>query len=151
MTTSYIKTTRKHLEELAPKLRKEDKDEIEASTGSTDYLEMLLLSWELSSECLTVICDKEVVGVFGVRELKGHGIPWLLGSDNVAKDRKYFLRESRMIISRWLKTYSLLFNYVDCRNDTSIKWLKFLGFKMIRKLTLTDPTKPFYEFVNINV
>ena len=42
-------------------------------------------------------------------------------------------------------------NYVDARNITSIKWLKHLGFVLIKRVEeFGVGKKPFYEFVRIN-
>ena len=41
-------------------------------------------------------------------------------------------------------------NYVDERNTTSIRWLKHLGFVLIKRIEdYGVGKKPFYEFVRI--
>jgi len=43
------------------------------------------------------------------------------------------------------KNYKYLYNWVDCRNEKSIKWLRYLGFNTIRRDEQYGKGKmPFY-------
>jgi hypothetical protein len=150
MKATYRLTQHEDLVHLAPCLRDADKKEVLASTGTKDILTILEESFTLSEECYTIISPEgEAVGVFGVREFNSYGIPWLLASEGVEKYAKTFIKHNRLMLDKWLERFPVLFNYVDKRNTTSINWLRFLGFKMIREVTLHDPDVPFYEFVRI--
>jgi len=146
---TYRETVLSDLADLAPRLREMDKLEVTASTGSADILGILEEGFEVSAECYTIIKDGEILGVFGVREYQGNGIPWMLAAEGVEKFAKTFIKCNRLMLRDWLKTYPILHNFVDCRNEVAIKWLQFLGFVFIRKVILNDPEAPFYEFVRI--
>lgn len=84
--------------------------------------------------------------MFGVSE---NGAIWLLASDDIQKIRFSFLRESRKVVELLNQKYRTLWNYVDCRNELHLRWLKWCGFKFIRQLKYGVNQKPFYEFIRI--
>ena len=131
---------------LAPILRFADKREILDGTGMPPY--NALVKGYVSSEVCFTIVDKEntPVGMFGVSE---NGAIWLLASDNIQKIRFSFLRESRKVVELLNQKYRTLWNYVDCRNELHLRWLKWCGFKFIRQLKYGVNQKPFYEFIRI--
>ena len=59
----------------------------------------------------------------------------------------FFLRESRKVVNLLNHKYKLLWNYVDCRNELHLRWLKWCGFKFLRKINYGVNQKPFYEFI----
>ena len=140
------------VEYLAPRLRFEDKQEILAASGLTPY-DALKKSFENSQICLTIVNPKdEPVGIFGVVDLGGViGGIWMLGTNNLAGIQIAFLKECKKVIQLLNKKYKILWNYVDCRNQLHIKWLKWCGFKFINKQNYGVLNKPFYEFIRICV
>ena len=70
--------------------------------------------------------DGRVAAVFGVNG----GVVWLVGTDEIAKHPVMFYRLSKKIFERLSDGYERLFNYVDARNILSLRWLKWLGFKI---------------------
>ena len=68
-------------------------------------------------------------------------------SDNIQYS---FLRENEKVIDFLNTKYKILWNYVDCRNQLHIKWLKWCGFQFINKTNYGVLNKPFYEFIKIN-
>ena len=138
---------------LAPNLRHQDELEIRYGIGLNNE-EALVTSFNLSkAECNSIIHNDTVIGMFGVGldpEHKTHALPWLLGSDEIIKVQKSFLKESKIWVDKITKEYDLLYNYVHIGNRVSIKWLKYLGFTFIRLIPEYGVgKKPFYEFVKI--
>ena len=143
-------STLNDVEYLAPRLRFGDKQEILASLGSTP-LDGLKLSFSNSTLCLTIVNLKGLhVGIFGIADLGGLvGGIWMLGTNFLANIQIAFLKECKKVIQLLNKKYKILWNFVDCRNQLHIKWLKWCGFKFLRKVNYGVLQKPFYEFIRI--
>ena len=140
------KTIIKDIDYLAPRLRQEDKREVLDGTGMTPY-QALLAGYMQSEICLTIIDTEDVpVGMFGVGK---EGNIWLLATPEIKRIRFSFLRESRKVVKLLNKKYRLLWNYVDCRNELHLRWLKWCGFTFLRKIKYGVNQKPFYEFVKL--
>ena len=133
---------------LAPRLRYEDKREVLDSVGLTPY-QALTDGFNLSQICLTIVDTKNIpVGMFGVSE---DGAIWLLASPDIKRIRFSFLRESRKVVNLLNYKYKILWNFVDCRNELRLRWLKWCGFKFLRKINYGVNQKPFYEFIKLCV
>ena len=149
---SYFKlTTLEDIKYLAPRLRQEDKQEILAGSGLTPY-EALLIGFKNSVVVFTIFNPKnKPVGIFGVDDLgNGVGGIWLLATKDLAKIQIAFLKQCREVVKFLNTKYKILWNFVDCRNQLHIKWLRWCGFKFIRKLNRGVLQKPFYEIIRIN-
>lgn len=113
-------------------MRQADRDEVAASHGITPA-KALALSLRKSSRAWTIIADGRPIAMFGVGDvniLAGVGSPWLLGTDDVRRIMIPFLRGGGYWVGQLLEGYSVLRNCVDDRNTLSIRWLRWLGFKM---------------------
>lgn len=150
MKPYYRPFTAGDAEILAPKLRKHDVDEVWASHGLTP-LEALVKSQINSSESHTIIAsDGEVIGMFGCVDDGAVGIPWLLASDRLPEVAREFLPESRKWVEKINQDYLVLTNYVDVRNTSAKRWLKWLGFRFVRIVEdFGYEKRPFYEVVRI--
>ena len=143
-------TTLEDIKYLAPRLRQTDKEEILAGIGATPY-HALLIGYYNCVIVFTIVNPKnEPVGIFGVTDCgDGTGAIWLLATDGLAKIQIAFLKECRKVVNVLNKKYKILWNYVDCRNQLHIKWLKWCGFQFINKTNYGVLNKPFYEFIRI--
>ncbi len=102
-------------------------------------LEALMDSWKASKYSVVISVDGEPCVMIGlvIRDLlSDYGIPWMLGTDTALKHKKCFFSLVPDIIDDMFKVCSRLHNHVHCKNEASIKWLKWIGF------TLCDP-KPY--------
>ena len=144
-------TTLEDIKYLAPRLRQEDKQEILAGSGLTPY-EALHIGFKNAVIVFTIFNPKnKPVGIFGVDDVgNGIGAIWLLATKDLAKIQIAFLKECREVIKFLNTKYKILWNFVDCRNQLHIKWLKWCGFKFIRRLNRGVLQKPFYEIIRIN-
>jgi hypothetical protein len=138
---------------LAPRLRAADVQEIKAAIGDPPEA-VLERSIEWSEPCFAAVKDAEtVIALFGaVPELNDHeiGIVWLLGSDELANHPFYFLRNSRKWVDELQGLYPVLWNCVDARNETHIKWLKWCDFTFLKRIEEYGvERRPFYEFTRV--
>lgn len=136
---------------MAPRLRKEDIDELEAM--GADSIEDALMNGFLSPDgCFTAVSeDGEPVFMFGTAPHpldEMVGCIWMLGTPDIEKCRIQFLRSCKQYIEDFHNKYPVLMNYTDARNDVHHRWLKWCGFTFINKVP-TPGGFPFYEFVRV--
>ena len=140
------KTIFEDIDFLAPRLRFEDKREILDSTGLNPY-QALSECFNCSEISLTIVDTKNIpVGMFGVSE---DGAIWLLATPDIKRIRFSFLRESRKVVNLLNHKYKILWNFVDCRNELHLRWLKWCGFIFINKQRRGVLNKNFYEFIKL--
>lgn len=116
---------------LAPHMREADRQEVYAASGLSPRA-ALLASIHGSAESWAGLVNGNLTALFGVFG----NAPWLLGTDGVSQVPMTFLRGSRVVADRWSETYGPLENHVDARNETSLRWLKWLGFTI-------EPAEPW--------
>ena len=139
---------------LASRLRGADLQEIRAVTRE-DPFDLLCQSIAWSNPCYTIVGeDAESLAIFGVVPdpcAEGVGRIWLLGSDDLVFRHSYiFLRHSRKWIEKLHERYPTLWNYVDARNEVHIRWLKWCGFTLLRRIEEYGvERRPFYEFERV--
>jgi hypothetical protein len=135
---------------IAPRLRQADKDELFAVTGQTNPDIVLQDAFEMSDRVWIIKSDGEPVAIFGVvthEQDNTVGIPWMVGTDEIAENGIAILRSSRPWISKLLTNFSHLINYVDARNELHIKWLKWCGFTFTHlEQQYGYERRPFWRF-----
>lgn len=139
MKENYVRTAK--LEdslELAPKIRKGDRQEIMASNGATPLEALVIPFTQKNAKIYSIIGTKSegVIGMFGSvpSKEKGYGVVWLLSSEDLFKHVKQFIKECPKWVAEMSKDYEYVYNFVDERNWKSLKWLQFLGFEPRRKI-----------------
>lgn len=139
--------------QLAPKLRVADIQEIKAAIGEDpgDVLERNV-GW--SDPCYAVVDGEDApIALFGaVPEVNDPdlGIVWLLASDELIKHHFFIARNSRAWVAEMHRRYRVLWNCVDARNEVHIRWLKWCGFKFLRLIEKYGvEERPFYEFEKV--
>lgn len=137
--------------ELAPRLRKEDVEEIAHGTGMPQEL-ALRYALGVSNIAYAVIWRDRVVALFGIAGGldwgAGHttGYPWMLASEDITSIRKSFLRECRSYVDGWLKIHGSLEGHVWAENEVHIQWLRWLGFQFDEPLPHGITDQPFLRF-----
>lgn len=122
--------TERDLLELAPNLRAADHREILASFGESPE-EALLYSLRMSPICKVGVDEEGVAGVFGCGphpENKLVGVPWLMGTDRMARNVKWFMRTAKIWKALFHLNYPHLWNLVDSRNTVHVRWITHMGF-----------------------
>lgn len=129
-------------------LRQADADEIKAASGR-EPVEGTVLSYRASRDPKVGCVDGVPVCIFGVAEqslVSDRAVPWLLGTDDLPKHARAFLRMSRAYVQNMKREYRLLFNYVDARNTYAVRWLGWLGFKIEEPQPFGPERLPFHRF-----
>jgi hypothetical protein len=123
-----------HAEALAAALRPADRAECEALVGHDNVLACIRESYEHSLWSLTA-CEPAgpVVAAWGVRPLSilaSKGLAWCLTGEAVERHWRMFARASLWWRDAMLEDFDFLENHVDARYEVSIRWLRWLGFRV---------------------
>ena len=130
---SSIMTTKEKkalISELVENMRTVDKQEMEGM-GFTTVQGAEVSIYETSPVYVARGKDGKLIACWGLQILMGQKkntfIIWALGTDELNKYRKSFVKESSAIINRWVELYGELTNTVACFNKRAIAWLKWQG------------------------
>ena len=128
-----VTVTPAHLAELEAKLRFADRIEIRDLCPGRTTAEVLKTSVETSLWAVALLDSAGRVICVGGLGLSPHGVgvPWLLGTDLIAKNRWGFLELSRQLVDLMLIQTGSLFNCCDRRNIAARRWLSWLGFDFL--------------------
>lgn len=134
---------------IAEHLRAADRDELRAAKGEgVDFHDALGMS-VLRSSHVWIAADAEPVAVFGVAPvsiLEGIGSPWFLSTPAAYKHPRALVVEGKRYLARMREVYPNLVNYVDERNEQSIRWLKRIGFTVHPAEPYGVAGRPFHRF-----
>jgi len=140
-----VTARRRHIDELLSiGLRQADVDELWASSKATPE-DALIRSYEKATVTWSILLDDRCIGMFGVgglNILSPVGMPWMLASDMIRDKRVWrrFLREGREYwIDNMHDLYPVLVNWIDARNTVSLRWAKWVGFRVFEP----EPFGPF--------
>lgn len=138
-----------HVKYVADNIRQADKDELYSASGKFPL--HALLHGYMHSDYLKSGCVNGIpICIFGTVPVLEHtALVWMVGTDEIERVSTRFLRESRRYADEMQDKYNLLWNYVDARNTVHHRWLRWLGFKLIRKIKHGVHDSDFYEFARI--
>ena len=131
MNCRIVPLTEDLIQALAPRIRQSDRNELLAANGRTDMGEAMRVGLAFSTSAFAGLADDLPICAFGVAPasiLGRQGTPWMIGTPELPSHALPVLRLSRGVVANWRDQWPLLVNYVDARNTTSIRWLKWLGF-----------------------
>lgn len=136
--------------DLAPRLRRADREEVWASAHLSGE-SALILSLLLSAPGLAWAgrIDGEIAALFGVARpslLSDEGRPWLLASPLMERHPVPVLRYSQRYLALARAPFTHLCNYVDARNHVSRRWLAWLGFTLEPPEPYGAVGLPFHKF-----
>jgi len=122
------------LDRIAANMRKQDVEEVRASSAIPIH-DILPRSVSISSHGWVITSDKtgEPIAVFGAAPLAlpRMGAAWMLGTDGIEDEALSIARHSRRYMDEMQADYDLLWNYIDARNEVSMRWLKWIGFRLV--------------------
>lgn len=133
---------------LAPLLSKNDIHEAWAINHSKP-LEALERGLDKSIFALTIENKRNIVGMLGIipDEILGNkACIWFLASDELKDIGRVFLSNAKGIIDILLSYYPYLYNYVHIKNDKSILWMKWCGFKIEEPKPVGIENEMFHYF-----
>jgi hypothetical protein len=148
MKISIVPAKPEHIPHIAANVREADKQEIYdfALMQPQEALEKSLRASRVAS---TGMADGVPVCMFGVAGgslLSTVGHPWMIGTHDIHKYAKQFLRRDRLIIKHMLMHFSKLENYVEESNVRAVEWLGRLGFQFDEPRPMGPFGKPFMRF-----
>ena len=122
------------LVDLSEELRQSDLDEIKASTGE-DPATAVVASVMVSDHAWMVLDDEDPIAVFGCAPTDdpSAALVWMVGSDRMDEPENALgiLRLSRRYKDAMHRTYPVLYNWIDARNEKSLKWLDWCGYEIL--------------------
>lgn len=142
--------------DLGPRLRAADVREVKA-LGFTPE-DGLMMSWKSSPQRYSIISTSgEVVGMFGVGPAHhigesigaSVGSVWLVGSDGLKDIRVTFLKSCEHWVEVLHRDYEVLWNWSDARNNLHLRWLEWLGFKIIGTAPIGTAGELFHQFIRV--
>lgn len=131
-----------HAYHLAPRLRAEDKAEIQAGSGEQPL--PVLLRGIRECRTFTVFDPIVPVALFGVgpTNLPNVGCCWLLSTPELFNQKRQFIRESRLWFKELHRDYRTLWNRVAAFNTVHRRWLSWLGVRW------THEEDGFHHFIH---
>lgn len=134
--------------EIAIRGRKPDEDEVWALNKMT-LAEAMLFGFHASDICITACLDDRPALMFGCGQtsvLTGVACPWMLGTNDIDKHPKLFWKCSVDWTRDLSARYEILRNFVDERNEKSMRWLSRLGFLIGPPVRMGYEGRPFRMF-----
>lgn len=132
---------------VARDARQADIDELWASARVTP-LEAVNKGLEWST-AFVALADGEPLCAFGIvpfSALSASGAPWMVGTNKLEFHAVRFIKHCRLDLAKFFGEWSRLFNVVDARNVTAIRWLKWLGFTVSEPIPYGPFGLPFCPF-----
>jgi hypothetical protein len=90
-----------------------------------------------------------IVGLAGAskKDENGWSVPWMVATPEFENDRKAAVRISKNLFWKLISMYPKMVNLVSTENETSIRWLSWLGFTIAQEAQEFGPMNaPFYKF-----
>lgn len=149
MKVEFITADYSHIDHIARNMRQCDRQEIWAASHELPH-ESLEQALSASPYAQTAMLDGVPCAMYGVAVanfMDDIGAPWMLATDDLEVWSLWFLKRSIRVIREMLDCCPHLFNYVDARNVTSIKWLKWLKFNVSEEPEVWgQECLPFHRF-----
>lgn len=147
-TVEYRPPSGDDIVQVAKSMRLADVMEVAASSG-LNPLEALIESVEDSTMAFTAVIDGKPAAIFGLIHQGMSAVIWMLGTDDLTKDRRLFTAETRRIMDGWADLYGVLHNFVDDENVDAQRWLRKAGFTLGEPVTYGVAQLPFRYFYRI--
>lgn len=145
---SFTKPDDSFIEHLGYNMRASDKREVWLSTEHTPC-EALREAFGVEGKSKVALFEGEPIAAFGVAKFMdaGMGTPWFLCTDGVYNVSSIeFALQSRRQLAELSEGFKLLENYVLASNETSVRWLEWLGFVVDEPQTLGPFNASFRRF-----
>lgn len=130
-------------------IRKADLDELLSLTGNNPEREIIeSVSNSIKAYKGTSADNKPLVlyGITKVQNVAGFMI-WCVGTNELARYEKSFIKVSHAILKTWLKKYKRLYNFTSVKNKKSIKWLRWLGATFSEPFSAGEKKEKFIYFI----
>jgi hypothetical protein len=135
---------------LATNLREADLAEIKAASGRTPEA-ALLTGLQGGTSKVACLPSGVPVAIFGIVPVAPSvGAVWMVATKEFHLLHRQFLRECRGELDELSADYRLIFNFTDARNTVHHRWIKWMGFSIIKRHeTWGHEGLPFLEFCKL--
>jgi hypothetical protein len=134
---------------VAGRLRDQDRDELRA-LGLDDFRHVLAESFKASRWCWCAHIDGRPVAVFGLAligpTLTAVGGVWMLGTPEIAFQKRSLLRLAPLYIGAMLQASPTLLNRVHAKNTLAVSWLRRSGFVLQPPIPVAPYGELFHPF-----
>jgi len=154
MLPTFVRSaTLADVEFVAANLREADREEVLAAVGIDPTIALPAYIHEGREVYAAGLqLDDRAEVLFGLDPIFGMdraAVIWLLSTDRIYEHPVEFVIQSGRIFEVCHQHFDLLTNFIDARNTRHIRWLKRLGFHMIRKVDKYGYAGiPFIEFAS---
>lgn len=127
------RATKRHARELGRTMRREDREEVNASGGFVEPEKAVRASiqHQYAAESWAAYASDDLLSVFGVVDFPtGWQAPWAMSSIHVEKYSLTFWRASKVIIADLRERYPKMVQMVHARYLPAIRWAERLGFQV---------------------
>lgn len=138
---------------VAERLREADRQEVLAAGGVDPRIVLpsyVLEGREVYAAGLAEDGLAEILwGVDPIPYCDNAAVVWMLSTDRLYDYPVEFVVRAKEGFEQLHQRFELLTNFIDARNERHIKWLKWLGFKFLRRIERFGvQSLPFYEFAS---
>jgi len=126
-------------------VRMEDLREARTATGNPETMSELRTTWRNYGQVYSAeVGNKPAVLMGAIPQGDGSAQAWLIGTPRCEDKPVALLRECRLWVNRWHSRWRPLWNVVDVRNDTHVRWIEAAGFELLHRVILNE--HPFLYF-----
>jgi len=137
---------------LEPRLRDADKREIRDVTG-LEPMASLSLGYKISKPCFTILAPKTgdpfaILGVVPEQYFPEMGMIWMHCTNDLPPFS--FLRYAKTVLYDIIGGqygYEVVSNYVDARNEVHVRWLRWMGAKLLDVVHVEGSGVPVHPFI----
>lgn len=139
---------------VAQRLRKADRDEVLAAGGVEPLLALPAIVREGREVYACGLADDGIPellwGLDPIPFCDDTAVIWLLSTDRLYDYPVEFVTASKKGLEEAHQRYPILTNFIDARNTRHIRWLRWMGFYLIRRVeSFGAQSLPFIEFASI--
>jgi len=140
-------------ERVAARLREEDRQEVLAAGGVDPRIVLPSYVREGREVYAAGLAEEGLAellwGIDPIPFYDGVAVVWMLSTDRIYDYPVEFVIRTREGLDQLHERFELLTNFIDARNERHIRWLKWLGFKFLRRIEqFGAQSLPFYEFAS---
>lgn len=142
---AIVKAIPQHCQPIALKMRLEDRNECR-EYGRYTPIRALKRSIEHSYFAWTALEDGVPIAMFGVCDetpISDEGIVWFLGTDDVRKYPRSFLKEGVRYIKAMLEDFEMMHNLISKHNTFALRFAKHLQRALPHQVVLTEEATGF--------
>lgn len=134
---------------FATRLRPADAAELTAASGPDLRATLEKALDQSDGRAWVAMLGDEPIALFGLAPfglLSSTAAPWMVGTPTLLKQGRALMEIGRAYCEMAKSEFALLANFVDVRNEASVRWLKRLGFEMGAPVPFGVEQRPFMRF-----